>query len=361
MYHFFDLYPEYGYVFICEYDCSVNMDILPVIEAMAAQQLEFVGEPVRTPIEAWHWAQFARPYYTIEIAGRLLCCAAFSRDFARELQAARRDHTQRSLLEKAATAEAKTTAWPNNEAFVGSEIVRLSVAEAPLSSFGDTSHFDWAPPYLEIELPNLTACGIVHPVLDAPRFFRSILRLGWDAEDLFRKDSHLQRRFEQCDPAYVVSNFLPHFVQAKNWVAVDQLRLYAREHAGEQARALFNVAKGKTATQSSTCQWSRSLDVAQDAAGAINGRITGLFSFHTDREEAPWWCVDLQAIYPVREICIYNRMDQTSRSRSLMLSFSSDMAHWHMLPNMRERILVERMECLLRLSSSTQSRCAFFT
>jgi hypothetical protein len=122
--------------------------------------------------------------------------------------------------------------------------------------------------------------------------------------------------------------FLDYFVRSKNWAAVERLRGYASGRVGAQMRFLFNVARGKPATQSSTSRWSRSLSLAQDASGAINGQITGGFGFHTDLEGSPWWCVDLEAVYPVQEVRIYNRMDHANRARSLVVSVSIDLMSW---------------------------------
>jgi hypothetical protein len=71
-----------------------------------------------------------------------------------------------------------------------------------------------------------------------------------------------------------------------------------------------NVALGKPALQSSVSEWSHGADVAADAAGAVNGRITGAYQFHTDRETAPWWRVDLLALHHLTEIRLFNRVDQ---------------------------------------------------
>jgi glycosyltransferase involved in cell wall biosynthesis len=71
--------------------------------------------------------------------------------------------------------------------------------------------------------------------------------------------------------------------------------------------ALPNVAVGKPARQSSIGEQSLRPDVEQDAAGAVSGRITGEFQFHTDMEDAPWWQVDLEAPHEMVEIRIFNR------------------------------------------------------
>jgi hypothetical protein len=333
VYHFFDLYPKYEYVVVCEYDCTINIEISTIIERMATQQLSFVGEPVRTPPSDWYWDKFTRPYYAddIKMTGRLVCFAVFSRTFARQLKSERQNHTRRAKSQYFLNSQPNAVVWPNNEAFVGMEIARLALSEASLSSFGDTSHYDWAPPHLEAELPRLEHCAFVHPVLDARRYIRSLVKLKWDLEDLFRPGSKLHTLLQQCDLADVVPMFLQHFAETKNWSALNQLRRFAIDSLGPNAQALFNVARGKPATQSSTCRWSRSPSVAQDAAGAVNGHITGEFGFHTDLEEAPWWCVDLEASYPISEVRIFNRMDLPGRSRSLKVSLSNDLMNWSTL------------------------------
>ncbi len=70
-----------------------------------------------------------------------------------------------------------------------------------------------------------------------------------------------------------------------------------------------NLALGRPALQSSISPWSRRPDVALDAAGAVDGRITGEAKFHTDIEDHPWWQVDLGAVFGISGVKLYNRMD----------------------------------------------------
>jgi hypothetical protein len=204
LYHFCDNYPEYDYIVISEYDCVVDVEIPVIVRAMAARKLGFVGERIRTPASSWYWTPFVRPFYdeNVEIIGRLVCFAAFSRGFVAELQAARREHTRRVLAHEAATPAPDAVIWPNNEAFVGAEIGRLAVAETTLSEFGDVSHYNWAPPHLEQRLPSLPGGGFVHPVLDGPRYLLSLLKLKWDPRDLFRADPPLRSQLARYVPEH---------------------------------------------------------------------------------------------------------------------------------------------------------------
>lgn len=70
-----------------------------------------------------------------------------------------------------------------------------------------------------------------------------------------------------------------------------------------------NLCQGKKATQSSLSPYSIGRTLEEDASGAINGRIDGQIKFHTDREDSPWWQVDLGAMFGVSQVKIYNRMD----------------------------------------------------
>jgi hypothetical protein len=72
---------------------------------------------------------------------------------------------------------------------------------------------------------------------------------------------------------------------------------------------LPNIALGKPADQSSISEWSRGTTTADDAAGVINGLITGGAQCHTSLETDPWWMVDLGGPHLIYEIRIFNRVD----------------------------------------------------
>ena len=87
-----------------------------------------------------------------------------------------------------------------------------------------------------------------------------------------------------------------------------------------------NLCLDKPAQQSSFSKWSKN----NDAQGGVNGIRNGKFGFHTDFELNPWWQVDLENIYTLTEIRIYNRLDFCSdRVRSLDIQVSKDQENWH--------------------------------
>jgi len=92
--------------------------------------------------------------------------------------------------------------------------------------------------------------------------------------------------------------------------------------AGEAARIvpkarLPNIALGKPADQSSHSEWSRGATAQEDAAGAVNGTITGDAQCHTRVEMQPWWMVDLGAPHLIYEVRVFNRVDQPAARERL--------------------------------------------
>ncbi|PWC32068.1 discoidin domain-containing protein [Azospirillum sp. TSO22-1] len=89
-----------------------------------------------------------------------------------------------------------------------------------------------------------------------------------------------------------------------------------------------NVAINKRASQSS---WSPALG-PHDAAGAVNGKKTGGFSFQTDLESNPWWQADLGQVFFLTTIVVYNHgaagTASAERARSLMVRVSADGVAW---------------------------------
>ena len=64
----------------------------------------------------------------------------------------------------------------------------------------------------------------------------------------------------------------------------------------------------------------------EDAAGAVDGRITGKWGFHTENEENPWWQVDLSEPTAIGRIVVYNRCDSGCEGRAarMMVLLSAD-------------------------------------
>ena len=94
---------------------------------------------------------------------------------------------------------------------------------------------------------------------------------------------------------------------------------------------LANIALGKPALQSSVSAWSRRRTVEADARGGNDGKLTGLYGFHTDYEVDPWWQVDLGTTFELREVRIFNRPDQAQRLLHFSILISVDGNNWSLL------------------------------
>lgn len=89
----------------------------------------------------------------------------------------------------------------------------------------------------------------------------------------------------------------------------------------------LNIALNKPARQSSISQWSTG---PNDASGGNDGKKSdGVgWGFHTDKEDNPWWQVDLEKQYWIGEIRLYNRRDLPERARTIQVLLSKDGLNW---------------------------------
>ena len=90
----------------------------------------------------------------------------------------------------------------------------------------------------------------------------------------------------------------------------------------------MNLALGKPATQSSTCEWSGNVDPEADARGANNGLISRKKGFCTDSQKDPWWQVDLQQNFSIRKIILYNAKESADRLRRFSVLTSLNGRDW---------------------------------
>nr|WP_303622869.1 discoidin domain-containing protein [Acetobacter persici] len=85
------------------------------------------------------------------------------------------------------------------------------------------------------------------------------------------------------------------------------------------------ISKDKPCTQSSISEWSVGNDIRSDAKNAVSGNINGLGKFHTALEDQPWWEIDLEQVYEITDIVIYNISDHlASRCKNIKIEFSND-------------------------------------
>ena len=90
----------------------------------------------------------------------------------------------------------------------------------------------------------------------------------------------------------------------------------------------INLALNKPTAQSSVYQPKK---YSYNPRGACNGKKNGGFSFHTLKQDCPWWQVDLQGTYQLSEIRVYNRINFEERARTLNILLSHDALNWKLL------------------------------
>jgi hypothetical protein len=129
--------------------------------------------------------------------------------------------------------------------------------------------------------------------------------------------------------AMVIDNTLAEYWRAKVTPTLD---FYAEP---PRADSSVNIALGKNTWQSSIYKVPPGETLGGQSAGAANnGRKTGLFGFHTELQENPWWVIDLRIPYRISSIRIYNRCDapaMAARARRLRVEISLDSQNWTVL------------------------------
>ena len=68
---------------------------------------------------------------------------------------------------------------------------------------------------------------------------------------------------------------------------------------------------------------------APDPAGVVDGNHSETFGFQTLAENSPWVQIDLEALYVIQEVVVYNRNDgYFDDALPLQLLLSNDGARW---------------------------------
>ena len=195
-YAFRRAHPGYDFYVFVEYDSLVRQPIAALVDQVAARGLDMVAEPVRGPLPRWFWWPHTRLVYDApDIRATLTCISILSGralDFLFERRlAAGRDPAVRH--------------WPLSEGFVATELARAGFSVAPLSEFGEVDAYDWFPPVLEESLDRLGDRAFVHPVLDPPRYVKSVLKHAPHWRCFFQEHSDVRRRLSRMPRASYVS------------------------------------------------------------------------------------------------------------------------------------------------------------
>ena len=94
---------------------------------------------------------------------------------------------------------------------------------------------------------------------------------------------------------------------------------------------LRNVALRKPSRQSSVFDGAHGTLKGHVQGHGNDGFRSGSFGFHTGLEDEPWWAVDLLERYVIKEIHVYNRLDDPAlaeRARHIAIEISSTGSSW---------------------------------
>lgn len=108
-------------------------------------------------------------------------------------------------------------------------------------------------------------------------------------------------------------------LKEEGWLNLAEVEVWGKRDSSATSE---NLALGKPASQSSTA------DNDQAVAGlAVDGNTSGIFAehsiSHTNREQDPWWEVDLGEVCTIQEVRVWNRCDGVEdRLKNLRIIFS---------------------------------------
>lgn len=168
LYYFYLKNNFYDYYLMCEHDAVVNIDVDEFVQTAERERVDYVG----FPLAKTHW-----PLGTCDgvypesftLHQWLSCISLYSRRSIEFLLDRRRILARRYESGEIAN-------WPNNEAFIPTEMHNNGFVVRKLGDFGKVDRYDWWPPSHENDLPLLQEQGFLHPVLDERRYVPSCMR-----------------------------------------------------------------------------------------------------------------------------------------------------------------------------------------
>jgi len=168
LYYFYLKNSSYDYYLMCEHDAVVNIDVDEFVQAAERDRVDYVG----FPLAKTHWPlQTCEGVYpeSFTLYQWLSCISLYSRRSVEFLLDRRQTLARRYKA-------GLITNWPNNEAFIPTEMHNNGFVVRKLGDFGKVDRYDWWPPSHENDLPLLQEQAFLHPVLDESRYVTSCMR-----------------------------------------------------------------------------------------------------------------------------------------------------------------------------------------
>jgi len=320
--------PPYDYYVTVEYDAVINTDLGALVDAIAAQKIEFAGLRTTEPVTGWDWTKTVDTLYEPAVLRPYLNAIAFYSHRGVTLLRDRRLELSRRFN------AGEITQFPMSEAFIGTEMELAGYRVGNLADFGNYVRYTWWPPTVEAELDELKHCTFIHPVLEGERCAEQLLR-GDRLQNLFTPGWVVQQRLSRLNPRDYIPKLLPLLMNAGREKPAQLTPICLPAPLFERPEPSPNIALGKPATQSSTSPQSRNSGLRDDAGGAVNGLVTGTYGFHTGHDDPPWWMVDLEEAYRVKEFWIFNRLDAPSTLQHVRILISGNGRDWTILVDHR--------------------------
>lgn len=320
LYPLIEDHPRYDHYVSVEHDAVINADLDEIVGKVAAQAIDFVGYRIDEPVSRWSWTGTVDATYDqAELRPYLNAISFYSRRAVEHLRERRLEMSQDFR-------DGRITQFPLSEAFIGTELAFKGYRLGHLPDFGNTTRFISWPPTAEVELDELAHCTFVHPLLDGERCAKSLIREK--LSDIFAPGDTRAQTLAKIEPRERIPQIFPALMNQHRKDPVPFSMDHIEAPLFEQPDPSPNIARGKPATQSSTASASRRPSVREDAAGAVNGLVTGTYGFHTGLDDPPWWMVDLEGLYRLSAIWIFNRLDVPSNLQHLKLFTSIAGVDW---------------------------------
>ena len=117
-------------------------------------------------------------------------------------------------------------------------------------------------------------------------------------------------------------------LRSTDYLQLAEVQVYASAAPLPPPPTATNLALGKPTIQSSTYDPSCS-DAGKAVDGNTNGDYYACSVAHTSYDSQPWWQVDLQSVYSISQIVLWNRTDgYGARLANFDVRVSNDGVSW---------------------------------
>lgn len=314
-----ELKKNYDYYIMVENDCIVNIYFDKLITTLKNENIDLFSEidQVDNPVHKENFpnienefSKTGRAFFPfVAASGRLL-------DFLY--------HKRLDL----ATKYQKGNTWLYCEVFTASAALSFEKFKTKnISEILDISRYTFMNHkyYKENSLYSLNT--INHPVI-GDNFFHRYLECN-NAMDIFNKNSDLFLGINSLDDKKEAISYISNlFIAEKNLSSLLKFQNMCFELSWIENLPETNIALFKNADQSSVCEWSRFNNTEQDASLVVDGLPREGSKSHTNKENNPWWLVDLEIEYEIRAIIIYPRNHMRERFKDFKISGSLNKTDW---------------------------------